>query len=640
MPRPVEGEARYMPGLDGLRAVAVLVVVLYHLNFGWASGGLLGVGVFFVLSGYLITDLLLAEHERTGAIALGRFWLRRARRLLPALWVMLVVVTLWVAFLDPAQLAGFRGALLAALLYFSNWWYAFQHVSYFASFGAPSPLGHLWSLAVEEQFYLLWPLALLLAVRFVRRREVLIGLLVVGAVASAWAMASMFQPGSDPTRVYEGTDTRAFQLLVGAALAVALPSRRLTAPISTLRRRGVDVLGAVGLLVILAMVVGTNEYEACLYRGGMAVLSLATAAVVVALVHPSTLLNRALGVAPLRWIGVRSYAIYLWHYPIIVLTTPVDSTPGPLLGLLQVGATVGVAALSWRFVEDPIRRHGFRGVVSFLTAPRWSRRGVPLGLWAGAGAAGLLLAASGIGLSGVVVAAPKASLAALPSRVVETPSQAIPSSTSTAAALLSPCGPPPPSPAAAGTPPAPSPIPVTVVGDSIMIDVAPDLHQLMPYAYITGQVSRQMAALPSVLAQLSAAGQLYPRLVIELGSNGPGWDPGQVAALLRSLKLQQVVLVNAGQDPGHPDWPTLINQELDQVAAAVPGTTIADWYTASTGHPEYFMWGDLSGDGVHPGPVGSEAMALLIATAVESGTPAGVPPDAGDALSHPLRCAG
>ena len=211
-----------MAGLDGLRAVAVLAVVLYHLNVGWASGGLLGVGVFFVLSGYLITDLLLAEREREGAIALGRFWLRRARRLLPALWVMLVVVTLWIVFLDPSQLGGIRGALLAALLYFSNWWYAFQHVSYFASFGAPSPLGHLWSLAVEEQFYLVWPLLLILALRFVHRRWLLVGLVIAGALASAWAMAALFQPGSDPTRVYEGTDTRAFQLLIGASLAIVL----------------------------------------------------------------------------------------------------------------------------------------------------------------------------------------------------------------------------------------------------------------------------------------------------------------------------------------------------------------------------------------------------------------------------------
>ena len=616
-----------MAGLDGLRAVAVLAVVLYHLNVGWASGGLLGVGVFFVLSGYLITDLLLAEREREGAIALGRFWLRRARRLLPALWVMLVVVTLWIALLEPSQLAGVRGALLAALLYFSNWWYAFQHVSYFASFGPPSPLGHLWSLAVEEQFYLVWPLLLVLALRFVHRRWLLIGLVVLGAIASAWAMAAIFQPGSDPTRVYEGTDTRAFQLLIGASLAFVCPSRRLSGSISALRRRGLDALGAVGIAVIVVMVIDTNEYETFLYRGGMVILSLATLAVVAVLAHPSTLLGRILGAPPLRWIGVRSYGIYLWHYPIIVLTSPVVGTAGPVLTLAQAGATVAAAALSWRFIEEPIRTHGFRGVFAGLTAPRWSVRGVPMGLWAGVGAVGLLLGASGLGLSGAVSAAPTASVMSLPASLVVAPGP----TTAPAPAILGLphewCGPSPTTPVAAtipsppASPPAPSSLAVTVVGDSIMIDVAPDLHALLPSAYITGQVSRPMSALPGLLAQLNASGQLYSRLVVELGTNGPGWDPNQIAALLNSLHLQQVVLVNAGNDPGHPDWPAIINQQLLQVAAAVPGITIVDWYTASAGHPEYFMWGDLSGDGVHPGPIGSEAMAVLIAQAVESWPP-------------------
>jgi peptidoglycan/LPS O-acetylase OafA/YrhL len=634
-----------MAGLDGLRAVAVLAVVLYHLNVGWASGGLLGVGVFFVLSGYLITDLLLAEREREGAIALGRFWLRRARRLLPALWVMLVVVTLWIAFLDPAQLGGLRGALVAALLYFSNWWYAFQHVSYFASFGAPSPLGHLWSLAVEEQFYLLWPLLLILATRFLHRRWLLVGLVVAGVIASAWAMATIFQPGSDPTRVYEGTDTRAFQLLIGASLALVWPSRRL-APISALRRRGLDALGAVGMVVIVVMMMDTNEYETFLYRGGMVILSLATVAVVAVLAHPSTLLGRILGAPPLRWIGVRSYGIYLWHYPIIVLTSPVVGTPGPLLTLAQVGATVAVAALSWRFVEEPIRKHGFRGVFAGLTAPRWSVRGVPTGLWAGAAAALLVLAASGVGLSGIVPATPTASLLALPPTLVEAPSSVPAAAPDVQALPPDACGTMAPVAAAApvstptGSPPTPSSVAVTVVGDSIMIDVAPELHALLPNAYITGQVSRPMSALPGVLAQLSASGELYSRLVVELGTNGPSWDPNQIAAVLNSLHLQQVVLVNAGNDPAHPDWPAIINQQLLQVAAAVPGTTIVDWYTASAGHPEDFMWGDLSGDGIHPGPTGSEAMAVLITEAVESWPPPSASPtaSAGPAFPHGLRC--
>ncbi|MGD1033001.1 MAG: acyltransferase family protein [Candidatus Dormibacteria bacterium] len=643
MPPPARGEGRYIAGLDGLRAVAVLAVVLYHLNVGWTSGGLLGVGVFFVLSGYLITDLLLAERERDGAIALGRFWLRRARRLLPALWVMLVVVTLWIVFLDPSQLGGIRGALLAALLYFSNWWYAFQHVSYFASFGAPSPLGHLWSLAVEEQFYLVWPLLLILALRFVHRRWLLMGLVIAGALASAWAMAALFQPGSDPTRVYEGTDTRAFQLLIGASLAIVWPSRNLTGPLSVLRRRGLDALGGLGLAVIVVMVMDTNEYQAFLYRGGMVILSLATVAVIAALAHPAALLGRILGAPPLRWIGVRSYGIYLWHYPIIVLTTPVDSTPGPLLALLQVGATVAVAGLSWHFVEEPIRRRGFRGVFAALVAPRWSFRGIPTGLWAGLAGAGLVLGLSGVGLSGVISAAPASSVVATPASLVVVPSAIRAVNPRPPVPTAPPCAPPPasPSPTAGSpaSPPAPSLLQATVIGDSIMIDVAPDLHQLLPNAYISGQVSRQMAALPAVIAQLSAAGELSPRLVIELGTNGPGWSPGQVAAVLRPLQLQRLVLVNAGNDPAHPDWPPIINQELDQVAAQVPNTVVVNWAAASAGQPQYFTWGAAPGDGIHPGPIGSEAMAVLIAEAVESGSAPSPSAAAMGPQVHLLGCA-
>ena len=640
MPPPARGEGRYIAGLDGLRAVAVLAVVLYHLNVGWASGGLLGVGVFFVLSGYLITDLLLAEREREGAIALGRFWLRRARRLLPALWVMLVVVTLWIVFLDPSQLGGIRGALLAALLYFSNWWYAFQHVSYFASFGAPSPLGHLWSLAVEEQFYLVWPLLLILALRFVHRRWLLVGLVIAGALASAWAMAALFQPGSDPTRVYEGTDTRAFQLLIGASLAIVWPSRRLTGPLPALRRRGLDALGGLGLAVIVVMVMDTNEYQTLLYRGGMVILSLATVAVIAALAHPAALLGRILGAPPLRWIGVRSYGIYLWHYPIIVLTTPVDSTPGPVLALLQLGATVAVAGLSWHFVEEPIRRRGFRGVFAVLVAPRWSFRGIPTGLWAGLAGAGLVLGIAGVGLSGAIAAAPASSVVSMPTSLVVVPSftrvVTPPRPTPT-------CTHPPasPSPTAGSptSPPGPNPLQATVIGDSIMIDVAPDLHQLLPNAYISGQVSRQMAALPAVIAQLRAAGELSPRLVIELGTNGPGWSPGQVAALLRPLQLQRLVLVNAGNDPAHPDWPPIINQELGQVAAQVPNTVVVNWEAASAANPQYFTWGSQPGDGIHPGPIGSEAMATLIAEALESGSSPSASAAAIGSAIHLLRCA-
>ncbi|MGA8015863.1 MAG: acyltransferase family protein [Candidatus Dormiibacterota bacterium] len=629
-----------MAGLDGLRAVAVLAVIAYHLNLGWASGGQLGVGVFFVISGYLITDLLLAQRQSRGSIDLGRFWLRRARRLLPALWVMLVAVTLWVSFADSGQVPALRGDLLGALFYYSNWWYAFQHVSYFALFAPLTPLGHLWSLAVEEQFYLVWPLLLIVALRFIRRRDVMISLLLVAAAASAIAMAAMYQQGSDPTRVYEGTDTRAFQLLIGGALAFALPSGRLTEAMSRLTRCGFEALGVLGLAGIVVLVVLTNQYDPFLYRGGMVLLSIASLAVVASLAHPGTLVGRALGVRPLRWIGVRSYGIYLWSYPIIVLTTPPDATgSGELVRMaLQVAATLVIAALSWRFIEQPIRTRGFTSVISRLRAPRIRIIGVPAGLVAGSCAAGVVLAASGVGLTGVVPSAVTASaLSALPSSLVMTPSDRTPAATP---APL-PCGSPSPAaspsptpsttPAPSLPPPSPDSVPTTVIGDSIMIDLAPHLHPLLPGAFIDGQVSRQMSELPALLSQLRSQGLLYSRVVVELGTNGPGWDPGQIAGALRSYGFSTVVLVNAGEDPDHPDWAPLINQELAQVAALVPAATIVNWYSASLGHPAYFMWGSVMGDGIHPGPQGAQVLATMIAQAVDSGHSA-----AATVAVHPL----
>ncbi len=384
-PTPLQAGQRYMPGLDGLRAIAVFAVVAYHLGLGWASAGLLGVGVFFTLSGYLITDLLLAQWDGTGRLALGNFWVRRARRLLPALFVMLAIVVVWVALLHRSELGSLWGAVGAAALYVSNWFDVVQHFSYFARFGPPSPLGHLWSLAIEEQFYLVWPWLLWLGLRYVRERRSavtgharLAGITLGAAGISALAMAVLYQPGVDPTRVYDGTDTRAFALLFGAVLAMVWPSRRLTAQASRIARRVLDGIGAAGLVIIALLIVLTTQYSAFLYRGGIVLLSIATMMTISALVHPATRLGHALGREPLRWLGVRSYAIYLWQFPVITLTTPTSaSSVNPLRAILQVGAIVGLAALSWTFVERPIRQ----GALGRLWARRgsgdWRRIGLP-----------------------------------------------------------------------------------------------------------------------------------------------------------------------------------------------------------------------------------------------------------------------
>ncbi|HEY7012785.1 MAG TPA: acyltransferase family protein [Streptosporangiaceae bacterium] len=363
MPEPVRTGQRYMPGLDGLRAIAVLAVIAFHEQFGWAPGGLLGVGVFFTLSGYLITDLLLGHWSARGTLALSDFWLRRARRLLPALFVMLVVVTAWVTLGSRGQLPSLRPAVAAATTYSSNWFLIASHNSYFARFAPPAPLDHLWSLAVEEQFYLAWPWLLLLGLRLVPRRDGAVKWLALPtmalAAASTFAMLVLYHPGLDPTRVYEGTDTRAAGLLIGAALAMMWPSRGRTLP-GRAGRLVLDGAGIAGLVAIGLMIWRTGQYSPFIYKGGIVLLSAATAAAIAASACPGALTGRLLGWAPLRWIGVRSYGIYLWHFPVIVLTTPANSTENLVRAAAQTGASVILAALSWRYVEEPIR-HGALG---------------------------------------------------------------------------------------------------------------------------------------------------------------------------------------------------------------------------------------------------------------------------------------
>jgi len=410
MPEPVGRERRYMPGLDGLRAIAVLGVVLYHLGFGWAEGGLLGVGVFFTLSGYLITDILLNQVNR-GGIKLKSFWLARARRLLPALFLMLIVVMAWVTVIGPHQPSDFRMAELSAVGYFNNWWLILHDVSYFARFAPTSPLNHLWSLSVEEQFYIVWPFLLMAALHFVpeaRRkagpRPRLAAVALVAALCSGILMAILYHPSLDPSRVYYGTDTRALELLVGAALAMVWPSRNLNGRVQPQARRVIDAAGLLGLVVIGLMFWQSNEFDPFIYRGGFAVLALGTALAVASFAHPASRLGPIVGCKPMQWIGERSYGIYLWTLPIIVLTSP-QGVHGPnlLRAILQVAAIMTVAELSWRYVENPIRHGAIGRLWAQWKAGRWRRERVSREGWVGIAAASIVVIAAVAGLAGVGV---------------------------------------------------------------------------------------------------------------------------------------------------------------------------------------------------------------------------------------------
>ena len=350
-------EARfpYLPGLDGLRALAVIAVLLYHADLQWIPGGFLGVEVFFVISGYLITGLLLAEWRSHGHIDLKAFWLRRARRLLPALYLLLGVTMLYAAVFLYNEVASLRGDVLAALAYVTNWYLIFTEKSYFEAVGRPSLLRHLWSLAVEEQFYLFWPILIALGMSVWRRRWVLTAILAGAAASTLW-MAYLYQPNIDPSRVYYGTDTRAAGFLIGCALAFVWAPDTLRATVKGYTTRDkalVQGMGVAALVALLALFSFATEYSPFLYYGGFALVALVTAALIAAVAHPAAgWLSAALGWGILRWIGLRSYGIYLWHWPVYMVTRPqLDMMLEglPLLGL-RVGVTVVLAELSYRLV--------------------------------------------------------------------------------------------------------------------------------------------------------------------------------------------------------------------------------------------------------------------------------------------------
>ena len=392
------------------------MVVLYHLGFSWMPGGFLGVEVFFVVSGYLITSLLLGEYEGSlaegdsksgdtqksgrGTISLRRFWARRARRLLPALGATLAGVVAFVAASFTEELSDLWDQVAAAVLYVTNWLLIFQDQSYFETFGRPEALQHLWSLAIEEQFYLLWPILFLFGMRWLRHRWFAV-LVAIGVLASTAAMWLLYEPLEDPSRIYYGTDTRAAGLLLGALLAFVwrpwlekreLRSRRRS---FIFARRGIDskrssqgtlpgikaaklrssrdtpprwlvraanFFGPAALAGVVGWCLYLGEFDERLYRGGFLLLAATTALLIAAVAVPGTWFGRAMDCAPLRWLGVRSYAIYLWHWPVLVFTRPrFDVTlDGWQLHLVRIGATLVLSDLSYRFIEHPIRTRQFK----------------------------------------------------------------------------------------------------------------------------------------------------------------------------------------------------------------------------------------------------------------------------------------
>jgi peptidoglycan/LPS O-acetylase OafA/YrhL len=661
------GRARlpYLPGLDGLRALAVIAVLLYHSGLPWIPGGFLGVEVFFVISGYLITALLLAQWRQLGRVDVKTFWLGRARRLLPALYLVLVVTLAYAVVFLPGEVAGLRGDVLAALGYVTNWYLVIGHESYFEAIGRPSLLKHLWSLAVEEQFYLVWPLifaAVMSTGAIVTRWPRAIFIALAGAVTSALLMALLYRPEVDPSRIYYGTDTRATGLLVGAALALAwIPGQGLVRGRDLpdgarlpgiqywgrLRRRWswaaplfLDLAGLAALAALVFLCLRLGEFDPLLYRGGLATVALATAVVIAASAHPHARLGESLlGRQPLRWIGQRSYGIYLWHWPVVMVTRPQLDVPlegWPLL-VLRLALTVLLAEFSYRYVEAPIRRGALgrawnqlreaQGFRCWEIGVRWAGTFVPL-----------LAVCAVLGVAVAQARVPEAPSYLSTERVhLEAPDPTSePSETARRNASNTGASSHVPEPDAVKDSGASAGVPerenrlrtrgtagertgkatatglsagastVTAVGDSAMLGAVDALRQEVPnLAMIDARGSRQVPEAIAVLRQLRASGELGDVVIVHIGNNGVFADE-QFDEMMRVLRGVGRVLVVNVTVPDTYSWAPN-NEVLAEGVQRYPNRAVlVDWHGTSAGHPEYF-W-----DGIHLTPQGALAYADLI----------------------------
>ncbi|MFM8600939.1 MAG: acyltransferase family protein [Actinomycetota bacterium] len=620
----------YIPGLDGLRALAVIAVIIYHADSRWLGGGFLGVEVFFVISGYLITLLLVAERERTGSISLGNFWMRRARRLLPALWLLLMLLAVWCAIWERDRLGMLRGDTLGGFFYGANWFQIWTGSSYTSSF-AFAPLRHLWSLAVEEQFYILWPLVMWVLLRRVRPRTspVLAVWFVVCAAAVAVMTAVIHRPGpvgsiaETPEQymsflgrqvlrtdfLYMGTFSRASGLLLGAALAMvwrpwALVRRGLRGGNGVFDTLGAAALAALGWMCWTFRDVVRGETQHAydlLYRGGFLMVGLASVVAIMAVTKPRSILGRyVLGNPVLVWVGTRSYGLYLYHWTVFQLYRKTAGTPLTLrefAGLMAV--TVVVTEMSYRLVELPVRA-GRLG----LAWRRWRNPSGPAALEARRRLTAAVLLASVLPLFAF------GSMAT--ARVVQDDITANLDDNEGAVVTIPTIAPKPTVAPGQTTVPMPTTSPpkiidVLAVGDSVMLGSAKKLTA--QGLTVDAAKNRQPLDALQIFNYYGSTKELGETVVIHLGTNGTT-KAGIFDRLMKPLAEVDRVIVLTVRVPTR-EYERINNDIIYALQGRYPNVEILDWYTISKDHPEWF-----AKDKVHPNDAGQDRYVAEIVAKV------------------------
>lgn len=602
-------KSKYLPSIDSLRALAVLAVIIYHVDVNYLPGGFLGVDLFFVLSGYLISSLIIKEFRKTGTVNLYNFYIRRARRLLPAVYFMITIGLVVMVLFNEVLLRKSHLDAIFGYIYSSNWWYIFHKLDYFDSFGAQSPFKHLWSLAIEEQFYMIFPLLFLLVNGKKKSKDgtyklnknflyVVLGLILVSLIAHI-----LLFDINNISRIYFGTDTRAFSLLIGVVGAILYPMERLHSKVTPQQNMIYSVVSLASIATLITVMVYTSEYNTWLYRGGFLLVAILGLIVIISSGKQHTLMSKLLSFKPIVFIGKISYSLYLWHFPILVLTTPVSEIGNPniFFVILRIVLTFAVAIVSYVFVETPIRKLGFKNYINVIfkklkKRPRKSRKVY-------AGIVGLVSVLFLMGIFGKSV--PFISTAFVKEMETNKETQFVNNgnnkdnnqekssdsnkdnkdnkedknnSDKKYSSVL-------------------------VMGDSLTVDIGEKFQELYSGAVIDGKIGRQLYVAVEEAKSYSKYNNENSAIIFQLGTNGP-FTESQIEELVKEFDKADIYFVNIKVPRA---WEKTVNAALKETQEKHSNVKIIDWYSVANSSKDLF-----EPDRVHLNQAGIAEMVTLI----------------------------
>ena len=605
-------KSKYLPSIDSLRALAVLAVIIYHVDVNYLPGGFLGVDLFFVLSGYLISSLIIKEYRKTGSLNLYNFYIRRARRLLPAVYFMITVGLVVMVLFNEVLLRKSHLDAIFGYIYSSNWWYIFHKLDYFDSFGAQSPFKHLWSLAIEEQFYMIFPLLFLLVNRKKKSKDgtyklnknflyVVLGLILVSLIAHI-----LLFDINNISRIYFGTDTRAFSLLVGVVGAILYPMERLHDKVTLQQNIIYSVVSLASIATLITVMIYTYEYNTWLYRGGFLLVAILGLIVIISSGKQHTLMSKLLSFKPVVFIGKISYSLYLWHFPVLVLTTPVSEIGNPniIFVVLRVILTFILATASYVFVETPIRKLGFKNYINVIFKKLKKRSRKSRKVYASI--VGLVSILFLMGIFGKSV--PFISTAFVKEMEANKETQFVNNgnnkdnnqekssdsnkdnkdnknnkedknnSDKKYSSVL-------------------------VMGDSLTVDIGEKFQELYPGAVIDGKIGRQLYVAVEEAKNYSKYNNENSAIIFQLGTNGP-FTESQIEELVKEFDKADIYFVNIKVPRA---WEKTVNTALKEIQEKHSNVKLIDWYSVANSTKDLF-----EPDRVHLNQAGIAEMVTLI----------------------------